>query len=236
MSFSRALDLVPTIDQLPGRRRETFPEISDESFWQLYERCKDYSLVHVTGFYNVYRSMHYLAANKIIGAAVECGCFLGGIAMFIGLLRKRLDLRMEIILFDTFKGPPIGSTSDMILEQKLETPDSLPYFRDATTSHIYEALGSMNGYKLVEGLVEETLPVTETGRISLLRLDTDFYQSTSQELHWLYPRLVSGGILIIDDYGLVVGSRQATDEYLGSLSNPPLLNRIDMGVWAGIKP
>jgi hypothetical protein len=43
-------------------------------------------------------------------------------------------------------------------------------------------------------------------------------------------------VLIVDDYGLFQGSRRATDEYLAQLEKPPLLNRIDVGVWAGVKP
>jgi hypothetical protein len=41
------------VHDLPGRRRDSFPEIVDEQFWQLYDRASPYSLVHVTGFYKV---------------------------------------------------------------------------------------------------------------------------------------------------------------------------------------
>jgi hypothetical protein len=97
-------------------------------------------------------------------------------------------------------------------------------------------VGSTRGYRFVEGLVEQTLCRTETGALALLRLDTDYYSSTAVEYEVLYPRLVSGGVLIVDDYGMFQGSRRATDEYLARLDKPPLLNRIDLGVWAGIKP
>jgi hypothetical protein len=43
-------------------------------------------------------------------------------------------------------------------------------------------------------------------------------------------------VLIVDDYGIFQGSRRATDEFLAGLPAPPLLNRIDGGVWAGVKP
>ena len=66
------------------------------------------------------------------------------------------------------------------------------------------------------------------GPISLLRLDTDWYASTKHELVHLYPKLVAGGVLIIDDYGDWEGARQAVDEYLGALPGPaPFLHRID---------
>ena len=68
---------------------------------------------------------------------------------------------------------------------------------------------------------------TRPQHIALLRLDTDWYESTRHELTHLYPRLVPGGVLIIDDYGYWQGARQATDEFLATLEKPPLLCRID---------
>lgn len=234
--FRRARDLMPGIDAVPTRRRDSFPEIEDETFWRFYEASKDFSLLHVTGFYNVWQSMGHLAANRIPGAFVECGCFLGGVAIFAGLCRRHLGLDgMEIILFDTFEGPPVGS-SDMMFGQKIETPAKLPDYRRTVEENIASILGDAAGYRFVEGLVEDTLPVAETGEIALLRLDTDFYSSTKAEFEILYPRLAPGGVLIVDDYGSFQGSRRATDEYLAGLARKPLLNRIDSGVWAGLKP
>jgi O-methyltransferase len=231
-----ARDVAPHIDELPTRRRESFPEIDDATFWAFYERCKDYSLVHVAGFYNVFQSFHYLAANRIAGNAVECGCFLGGIAMFMGLLREELALTgMEIILFDTFRGAPVGST-DVVLGTPFVEPRELPSYRDAVPATIAQVVGSVDRYRFVEGLVEVTLRETQTGDLALLRLDTDYYSSTAAEFEVLYPRLVSGGVLIVDDYGMFQGSRRATNEYFARLDRPPLLNRIDTAVWAGVKP
>ena len=64
-------------------------------------------------------------------------------------------------------------------------------------------------------------------RISILRLDTDWYDSTAHELAHLYPRLAVGGVLIIDDYGYWAGARKAVDDYFAANRPAPLLNRID---------
>ena len=90
--------------------------------------------------------------------------------------------------------------------------------------------------ELIRGFVEDTLPRFAPGQLCLLRLDTDFYNSTKLEFEILYKHLVRGGVLIIDDYGLFAGARKATDEYCSRLDQPPLLNRIDLGIWAGVKP
>jgi hypothetical protein len=79
----------------------------------------------------------------------------------------------------------------------------------------------------VKGMVEDTLPAKAPETIAVLRLDTDWYESTRHELDHLYPRLSQNGILILDDYGHFLGARKATDEYLAKLATPPLLNRID---------
>ena len=80
---------------------------------------------------------------------------------------------------------------------------------------------------LVRGPVEETLPTGAPAQLSLLRLDTDWYESTAHELRHLYPRLSTGGVLIIDDYGHWEDARRAVDEYFDSEAAPLLLNRID---------
>ena len=84
-------------------------------------------------------------------------------------------------------------------------------------------------FKFIKGKVEDTLLENNNlpKEISLLRLDTDFYESTKKELEVLYPRLVSGGVLIIDDYGHWKGSKRAVDEYFQLNKNFEWLHRID---------
>jgi len=78
-----------------------------------------------------------------------------------------------------------------------------------------------------KGKVEETLPEPSIGKIALLRLDTDWYESTKHELTVLYDKLVEGGILIIDDYGHWSGSKKAVDEFIEKRKLKIFLNRID---------
>ena len=78
-----------------------------------------------------------------------------------------------------------------------------------------------------KGKVEDTIPGTTPERIALLRLDTDWYESTKHELHHLYPRLSQHGVLLIDDYGNWQGARQAVDEYFADSAEPVFLHRVD---------
>ena len=89
---------------------------------------------------------------------------------------------------------------------------------------------------LVKGKVEESVPLHAPERIALLRLDTDWYESTKHEMTHLYPRLVPNGVLIIDDYGHWQGAREAVDEYFAGQKFKPLLNRLDYTGRLIIKP
>ena len=88
---------------------------------------------------------------------------------------------------------------------------------------------------LVKGMVEQTIPAMAPEKIALLRLDTDWYESTRHELNHLFPRLVSGGVLILDDYGHWQGARRAWDEYSAEHQVKMLLNRVDYSARVGIK-
>jgi hypothetical protein len=84
-----------------------------------------------------------------------------------------------------------------------------------------------NKIHYIKGKVEDTIPETIPAEIALLRLDTDWYESTRHELLHLYPRLQRGGVLILDDYGHWAGAKKAVDEYFEQHTQPILLNRID---------
>jgi len=82
--------------------------------------------------------------------------------------------------------------------------------------------------------VEQTLINNQPEKISLLRLDTDFYESTKSELEILYPKLVVGGIILIDDYGHWKGCRKAVDDYFKNEKNI-FFQQIDYSGIIGVK-
>jgi hypothetical protein len=150
-----------------------------------------------------------------------------------------LDLkdRRDLYLYDTFEGmtPPTetdvdykGTSASALLANEARTEDSI-WWAYAPLDAVRAAMTS-TGYPedrihFVKGPVEETIPAHAADSIALLRLDTDWYQSTRHELEHLYPRLVPGGVLIIDDYGHHMGCKKAVDEYFADA--PVLLHRID---------
>jgi hypothetical protein len=85
-------------------------------------------------------------------------------------------------------------------------------------------------------MVEDTVPAQAPDEIAVLRLDTDYYESTRHEMFELYPRLSPGGVLIIDDYGHFRGSAKAVEEFIEATGEPLLLHRIDYSARVGVKP
>ena len=88
----------------------------------------------------------------------------------------------------------------------------------------------------VEGDVSETLHWTTPSQVALLRLDTDWYESTKSCMEMLYPKLIPGGVCILDDYGHWAGARQAVDEYFNELGSRPFMHVIDYGGRVFTKP
>jgi O-methyltransferase len=182
----------------------------------------------------------YITRCKIPGDVVECGVWKGGSMLAAAQTLARLgDTARELYLYDTFEGMPppaavdvaafTGERADKLLAGSTDKSDIRAY---APLEEAQKTLARSDypasRIRFVKGRVEETIPQTAPERIALLRLDTDWYESTRHELQHLYPRLVPGGVLIIDDYGWWEGARRAVDEYIAENSLSILLNRIDL--------
>ena len=153
--------------------------------------------------------------------------------MAVALTLLRLgDTTRKLYLYDTFEGMPAPTANDVDLfgdtAQSMMDNAGGPFLKvdlETTRRNMTQTGYPPNRIFLVPGRVEETIPASSPERIALLRLDTDWYDSTRHELVHLVPRLSRGGVLIIDDYGHWQGARKATDEYFSD--KPILLNRMD---------
>jgi O-methyltransferase len=183
-------------------------------------------------------AVRHVVDSKITGDIVECGVWRGGNMVVAALALLELkDTTREIYLYDTFEGmtPPSEHDKDYSGEDaakllNLEAKGTGIWCEaglEDVTANMKATGYPMSKVRLVKGPVEETIPRVMPDKISLLRLDTDWYESTKHELVHLFPRLVPGGVLIIDDYGHWQGARQAVDEYFAEMGLKPLLSRID---------
>jgi O-methyltransferase len=187
------------------------------------------------------RCIDYLVRNKIDGDVVECGVWKGGSMLLAARKLARLgDTERNLFLFDTFEGMAEPGKEDVsALDQTLAAVllDGAER-QEGNNVWCYSPLEEVKAnmqrsdypadkIRLIKGKVEDTLPEPSIGRIALLRLDTDWYESTKHELETLYDRLVPGGALIIDDYGHWSGARKAVDEFFDTRKLSLFLHRID---------
>lgn len=225
-----------------------FPKDMDIEFKSVYEKTKDHTLTSIENMYALYKATEYIAAAKVPGDFVECGVWKGGSAMIMAnTLLKKQEAHRKIYLYDTFTGMAQPTEKDVTIA------DSAPAitewekrqkagYNEWAFSPLEEVKANMlkTAYKqenivFVKGKVEETIPQTVPSKIALLRLDTDWYESTYHELKYLFPLLVPGGVIIIDDYGHFAGAKEAVDTYFKENNITMLLNRIDYTARLGIK-
>jgi hypothetical protein len=206
----------------------------------LFEQVKPFTMTSIERVISLVKAIEYVSTNNIEGAIVECGVWRGGSMMAVAqTLLQCADTSRHLYLFDTFEGMPkpseedkdlYGKSASKIISNQTKQPENSQWCY-ASLDEVEKNL-ALTGYPrnqihFVQGKVEDTIPLETLESIALLRLDTDWYESTIHELKHLYPKLVHGGVLIVDDYGHWEGARKAVDEYWESLSFKPLLQRID---------
>jgi len=216
---------------------------SDEAYVkEVIARIRDYTMVTHDGLLVTYDIANYLARSNIEGAFVETGVYRGGSAAMMALAALRNGKAREMHLFDSFEGIPHPSKAEY--EDWMEAQWGVPkeeadgllvssgriaakqyhaekvlfevakYPRDMVTFHV--------------GWFQDTVPRAKTGidRIALLRLDGDLYESTLVCLRHLYPLVVRGGFIIVDDYA-INGCQMACNEYFDEIKINPYMHHID---------
>jgi len=190
-------------------------------------------------------AMRYLKDNGIAGDIVECGVWAGGSIGAASLLGASDPIKRQYWLFDTFEGMTRPSINDPLsamngyIDSKHSEGEGSSWC-EVNESQVRRNLTDvgvdLDACVFVAGDVANTLRRGDLPKkIALLRLDTDWYESTLVELEVLFPRIVRGGVLIIDDYGHWEGARKAVDEYFGKLEFKPLLIPLDYTGRIGLK-
>src|SRR5262249_9722194 len=212
----------------------------DDEAVEIIRAVKPYTVTNLERLFALIQAVRYLVRANIAGSMVECGVWQGGSMMAVAHTLKRLGTEdRDLYLFDTYEGMTSPTAVDVTYSgtsavaefQRTQKTDETSGWLSVPLEQVQRNLLS-TGYPperlhFIKGKVEETLPGAPPTEIALLRLDTVWYESTRQELVHLFPRLVVGGVLIVDDYGRWQGSKKATDEYWAQTNFVLLLNRID---------
>ena len=215
------------------------PDVSP-ALVEIYKKVRPYTMTSPERIFSLCEAVKYVQDKNIEGDIVECGVWKGGSMMAVAETLLRVgDTSRNLYLFDTFEGMPpptendvdiAGTTAECLLNRSDKEKDE-SIWCNAAMDGVKEVMES-TGYPsckthFIKGMVEETIPHFAPSKIALLRLDTDWYESTKHELEHLFPCLSKGGVLIIDDYGHWQGARKAVDEYFDKNDIKILLNRID---------
>ena len=218
----------------------------DKEFWPINDMIEGLTMTTVESRYSLYRAVRHIVERDIPGVFAECGVWKGGSCLLIAETLNMLGVHdRPIYLFDTFAGMTMptdkdirASSGEKAMEkwQQMQREDhnewcygSLEDVKRTLSRSAYPA----ENYHFIQGDVLKTIPEQAPEQIAILRLDTDWYESTRHELDHLYPRISRGGFLIVDDYGALKGAREATDEYIAEYDLDLFLNRIDFSVRMG---
>jgi O-methyltransferase len=153
----------------------------------------------------------------VAGAVVECGTWKGGM---IAGIATTLGPERSYHLFDSYQGLPPAKEIDGPAAQRWQADTDGAQYHDNCTASAEDARAAMRlsgatDVHIVPGWFEETLAAPDLPEpIAILRLDGDWYDSTMTCLEALFPRVVQGGIVILDDYYYWDGCSRAVHDYL----------------------
>ncbi len=162
----------------------------------------------------------YKMAKDLPGAIVECGVFKGASLARFAMFRELFEnpFSKKIIAFDTFGTfPETAYEEDKAYRTRLIQAAGTESISKEQLMKVLEHKGTARSVELVEGDITKTVPDYVRKhpelKISLLNLDTDIYEPSVAILEHLYPKIVRGGILVLDDYGTFPGETKAVDDY-----------------------
>ena len=206
--------------RLPGRA--TSPNIPDAEFYaplfspwlgyngfgELYHRVAPYTIVSPDRCY-VLRSLAQ-QASFLDGEFWECGVYKGGTAMLLSEVAPDIPL----CLFDTFEGMP-----------KTDPQHDIHQAGDFADTSVEAVRQRAPSARIHRGTIPHTFEGLENSRIALAHIDVDIYRSVWDCCEFIYPRVVSGGFMVFDDYGFpsCPGARKAVDEYFVNHSVKPVI-------------
>jgi O-methyltransferase len=215
----------------------------EDDAWEVLRLARGRTMGSSVQQYTMWQSVHYVERNSIPGDIVEFGVWRGGMAMIAAETMGRLNSKRNIILFDTFSGmtkPDIHDTelyskkdAVAILKQETNKVGKWTTWANASLEDVQIGMSKcslgVDQIKYVLGDVHLTVPANLPESISICRIDTDWYSSTSHALENAWERISPGGILILDDYDIWSGARKAVDDFFSNLEYQPFLIRTEIG-------
>src|SRR5579864_5869722 len=192
---------------------------------RVYPLVREHTLLRYETVRSLYEAARSIVKQGIRGSAVECGVARGGSGAAIATALSEADPSRQVFLFDTFEGLPAPTREDPDYERAVQYTGKCRGELEEVDDFFRRL--ELRNFRLIKGRFQETLPVADTGDISLLHIDGDWYESTRACLENLWDRVSEGGIVQIDDYGEWQGCRKAVDEFFAKRAIGIRLHYID---------
>ena len=167
----------------------------DCAFQAVYSEVMPNTLVDKYRCYELWQLAEQ-SAKLEAGALLEVGVWKGGTGALIAKRAALSGLVEPTILCDTFKG--------VVKAGEFDSTYKGGEHQDSTAADVVALMGRMgiDNYKILEGIFpEETGEQISQLQFRFCHVDVDVYKSAKDVVEWLWPRLVSGGIVVFDDYG-----------------------------------
>lgn len=169
--------------------------------------------------YSLQQMVELAARRNIDGEFAECGCWKGHSAYIISTILARHRFSRSFHIFDSFEGGLSDKTSEDMSDYARQTKEEAEFEKNWFSSTIDDLKRALTGFDFIEiykGWIPERFHEVEHKQFSFVHVDVDLYQPTLDSLKFFYPRLMPGGIIVVDDYGYSVfpGAKRAVDEFV----------------------
>ena len=244
-SYERAVDSVARRFGLQISRVDSagtrLPVEATAADAELIASLRPFTMTSAERLWSLIGAVRYVTDAGLPGDFVECGVWRGGSVMAMAKELNRLSVTdRQIWLYDTYAGMTAPTDFDVEAGTGVAATEMLSTTEIGDGNNVWCVAGRadveanvrstgypFSNFHFIEGDVAQTLQTSVPEKIALLRLDTDWYESTRVGLEVLYPRLVPGGVCILDDYGHWQGARTAVDEYFAAQGHRPYMHPID---------
>ncbi len=207
--------------------RETIQNRSKNSrYKRIYEKYRDYTMIPFENFVANLELCEKFKDRK--GCVVECGVWRGGMS---ASMAEVFGNDRTYYLFDSFEGLPDAKEIDGKEALQWQKDKNAPNYFNNCTAEIEFARKAMSLSKadkveIIKGWFNETLPTAKINEpIAVLRLDGDWYDSTMDCMENLYPKVIEGGLVLMDDYYFWDGFSKAIHDYLSKNKLPVRINQ-----------
>ena len=190
---------------------------------------------------DVYKELRFLSLIHLVklalgsnleGEVAECGCYRGHSSFIISKFIKEITPEKKFFIFDSFAGlsakdPDLDRPAFQSQDEEIVT--DLGRF-SCSLKEVQKNLAEFLFIRYFKGYIPERFAEVTDHRFCFVHIDVDLYQPTFDALDFFYPKLVKGGIIIIDDYGssLYKGAARAVDNYLKN-NTPSVFYEVPMG-------